>query len=348
MNPYFLIITGIVGVITQLFILKYVFVKKLRLNDQQFKIIYSRIQECKKITLNEELVIKTDNFPKLYSAVSFIKGIGLCFISKDERENKAGWDATTPLCDFYVLRWNYQKLKTLISSSYVNAEEIDVFINNNYLGSMVKDQNIVVRDIYFEIENDFKRINDGELQTTSALLYGIPGNGKTTFIRDIAKKYGWNIKYLDLNPQFTNQDIISATSFITDKTIILFEDFDSVFNNRELIKFKNNTEIQFSFDAILNLLDGVYRGKRRVAFFMTCNDLTKIDDAIKNRRSRMRHTINVGNPTEKEIEAIINNKRISCKLKGYSLDNIYDIKNYLELNGEEKTINRICNANKIL
>jgi len=344
MNPYLLILTGFIGVLSQLFILKYFFVKRLRLNEQHFKIIYNNVLKSPKIVINEELVVKTDNFPKLYSAIVKLKGIGLCYISKDERENKAGWEATTTLCDFYVLRWNFNKLKDVISSSYVNSEEIDVFINNTYLGSMVKKEDLKIRALYSEIEEDFKKIDKGEIQLTSALLYGLPGNGKTTMIRDIAKKYGWDIKYIDLNPNITNQEIISSTSFITDKTIILFEDFDSVFDNRELVKFKNNTEIKFSFDAILNLLDGIYQGKRRVAFFMTCNNIEKIDDAIKNRRSRMKHKIHVINPSQEEIDDVIKNNRISKHLSGYSLDNVYDIKNFLDLYGENKTIDKLKNT----
>lgn len=267
-------------------------------------------------------------------------------MSKNEREHKAGWTAFSTTCDLWVFRWRYKDLKKFISQSYVSTKEIDVFINDHYLGGILINKNVEIRDIYKEVENDFKLIEEGSLVTTSALLYGLPGNGKTSFIRNIASKYGWNVKYFDLDANTQNFDILAATTYVPDKTIILFEDFDSVFDNRKLIKFEKNTEIKFSFDAILNLLDGLYKGDKKVVFMMTCNDITKIDASIKNRRSRMKHKILVDKPDFKEIESIINNEKISYMLYDKSLDKVYNTKEYLNTYGEEKTIQKLTSDAK--
>jgi hypothetical protein len=51
-------------------------------------------------------------------------------------------------------------------------------------------------------------------------------------------------------------------SQITPNSIVLFEDFDNYFNGRECILGSGNTGIRFTFDIILNGLDGVYNTLR--------------------------------------------------------------------------------------
>jgi len=310
MNTYTIIITSILGFIGQILVLKYFIIKQVRINEQQFKIIYDKCIDKKKFVINEELTVDKKRPPSILSMISHIEGIGLFYLSKNEREHKAGWTAFSTTCELWVFRWNYKKVKAFISQSYVSTKEINVFINDHYLGGILINKDAQIRKIYSEIENDFKRIENGELATTSGLLYGLPGNGKTSFIRNIASKYGWNVKYFDLDANTQNFDILAATTYVPDKTIILFEDFDSVFENRKLIKFEKNTEIKFSFDAILNLLDGLYKGDKKIVFLMTCNDIDKIDSSIKDRRSRMKHKIYVDKPDYKEIDEIIGNKKI--------------------------------------
>ena len=44
-------------------------------------------------------------------------------------------------------------------------------------------------------------------------------------------------------------------------------------------------------------MDGVYNNYEQVAFFMTANDIEKIDDALKQRPSRFKYVRNFDNPS---------------------------------------------------
>ena len=129
---------------------------------------------------------------------------------------------------------------------------------------------------------------------TSALLYGLPGTGKTRLIKYFSLKYDLPIYSIYLNPEYNNLDILFMFSDIPKKCIVLFEDFDNYFDKRECI-MKNN-EVKFTYDVILSVLDGVYNEYNQVAFFMTCNDIEKVDKAIKERPSRMKYVREITGP----------------------------------------------------
>lgn len=343
MNLYSTILISLIGLISQILILKYVVVKKIRINNGQFKLLYSTLKEDKglKFIINEECTHDSNILPKVFCGIFRTKQVPIIYLNLDERINQAGWSSTTSICEIIIFRWKYEKLINIICKSHdLDTKIVNISINNHWLGELETDTNIEIDECYREIEDDLCLINEGKLFKTSVLLYGSPGNGKTSLVRDLAKKYGWNIHYLDITSDMKNENLLSLPASVPNKTLILMEDFDSVFDKRENIKFKNNTEIQFSFDAILNMLDGIFKGKNKVVFIMTANDISKIDSAIVNRRSRMKHKILVDNPSYKKILSITKNLELTKMLIGSSLDNVYNTYDYHELYGKEKTIEK--------
>jgi ATP-dependent 26S proteasome regulatory subunit len=157
---------------------------------------------------------------------------------------------------------------------------------------------------------------------SSALLYGLPGNGKTRLVKYFSLKYNLPIYSIYLNPEYNNLDILIMFSDIPEKCIVLFEDFDNYFNKRECI-MKNN-EVKFTFDVILSALDGVYNDYNQVFFFMTCNDIDKIDNSIKNRPSRMKFVKEITGPSySKRLEILEGDEELAKLTDGLTTDKVF-------------------------
>jgi chaperone BCS1 len=109
-------------------------------------------------------------------------------------------------------------------------------------------------------------------------LYGPPGTGKTSFVQAIAAELGLNICYLNLSG--TNMDDDTLNQMLNSspvKSIILLEDIDAIFVQRESMKKKRNQGVSFS--GLLNALDGVRSQEGRI-LIMTTNHREKLDPAL--------------------------------------------------------------------
>ncbi len=111
--------------------------------------------------------------------------------------------------------------------------------------------------------------------TLGWLLYGQPGNGKTTLARAIAEELRLPIYIYDL-ASMANDELINAWGEMQAHTpcVALFEDIDAVFNGRT-----NVANQELTFDCLLNCLDGVEQAEG-VFKIITTNDITKIDPAL--------------------------------------------------------------------
>jgi ATP-dependent 26S proteasome regulatory subunit len=142
--------------------------------------------------------------------------------------------------------------------------------------------------LWEDIEADAAGVFDGSKKKSGALLYGPPGNNKTFFVKYLACKYKVPIKIITFSPDHSNFDVMLMFSQITTRCIVLMEDFDNYFHGRKCILGSDNKNIKFTFDMILNGLDGVYNTYEQVFFIMTVNDIEKVDWALKNRPSRFK------------------------------------------------------------
>ena len=349
MNAIILLVSGI---LSQVLLFKYVIMKRVRIQQRHFQVLYKIAKSNKglKFVINEEFNSDQQGaLPAVYQGFFKLKGMFPFWMNMDERQNNTGYTSVTPICDVWIFRWDNNRLKELFTSKTVKciSEHVHVYVNDRWLGELITDENIEIDSQYEEIEKDFIRIADGEINKTSFILYGGPGNGKTSLIRNLAVKYGWNLQFFDINTDTVNVDIISLPSRSPDKTIILMEDFDTLFDKRTVLKYGAD-KVRFSFDAILNMMDGVYQNKGKVIYAMTANDVSKIDPAILDRPSRIKHKIEVTNPSSVAILRIVRDYEISQALEGSNLDYVYYIADFLKLNGKEKTLEKIKLMNKVV
>lgn len=105
------------------------------------------------------------------------------------------------------------------------------------------------------------------------LFYGRPGTGKTLFSRALAEHLNMPLIVFDL-ASMNNSEFIEAWSQILPKRIVLFEDFDAVFDKRKCIA---NDEL--TFDCILNAIDGVDK-KQGILTIVTTNYPERLDPAL--------------------------------------------------------------------
>jgi ATP-dependent 26S proteasome regulatory subunit len=86
--------------------------------------------------------------------------------------------------------------------------------------------------------------------------------------------------------------------------------------------------IKFTFDSILNCLDGVYNNYKKTIFIMTANDIEKIDTALKNRPSRFKFLMEFDNPSTEIRYNLINDW--AYETSGFNLDQIFKMKQLKE------------------
>lgn len=313
--------------------LKYFLIVELRVDENYYKIIYDEAKRINiQIILHEEF---TDGFRYPIEFRCFCKvDEYFIYLNHFERLLNAGWVGKDYATNLVCFRWNYSGLKSFLQElNYKNTDiPVDVIIpySSDRIGSIKKNINEPIAcmqsdcDFINLFESDLDKMHRGEMDKTGAILYGSPGNGKTFFIKYIATKHDLPVKVVSFNPDWTNHDILNLFSQVSSKCIVLFEDFDNYFDGRNcLIKSDN---IKFTFDTILNCFDGVYNNYKHVVFFMTVNDINKVDKAIKNRPSRFRYVVEFVNPDFDTRMKILENKILAEETEGLNLDQVFFVK----------------------
>lgn len=238
---------------------------------------------------------------------------------------------------FYTLSGtNKKKIKQLVEDIYQkynsDHDQIKVFVSDMY-GSW----NIVKRikgkplegiilneEIHSKLVQDLEEfVGDREWYDRlnipykrGYLLYGPPGNGKTSLSVAIASRHKRNIYCLDINKLRDDQTLRYAFQNLQPNSLLLIEDIDAAFQNREVaardVGAGRKTPVHtITFACLLNCLDGVYY-KDGLVTLMTTNHLSKLDEALI-RPGRMDMRVEINNPTVVEVEAYIS-RFFSCKI----------------------------------
>lgn len=317
-------------------VFKYILLIDTRVDTNTFKTLYDLCKNEKKIIIHEE--ITTENrHPISFSAFCFFKGAPWFYLDRNERLMQAGWHGKDHVTTITCFRWRYNKLKhyILFKINHMQLDTIGVPVQlmlpygTDKIGSLKKSypEPIVEDYLWMDFDKEVMEVASGQREKTSALLYGLPGNGKTSFVKYLSTKYKLPIMILTLDPEFNNHDLLLLFSQIPKKCIVLLEDFDNYFHGRKCIMGGENKFVKFTFDIILNGLDGVYTTYENVVFIMTVNDINKVDSALKNRPSRFKYTRHFDNPN-----FYVRNKLLSKdwaeKSDGLNLDQIFRLKEY--------------------
>jgi chaperone BCS1 len=127
------------------------------------------------------------------------------------------------------------------------------------------------------------------------LLYGPPGNGKSSLVMAVASELNLDVCVLNLSTSgMTDEKIIEQFTNLPEKAILLIEDIDCIFHSREK---KEGAEC-ITFSGLLNAIDGVLAGDNRI-LFLTTNHKEKLDPAlIRPGRCDVHMLIDNATPTQ--------------------------------------------------
>lgn len=274
-------------------------------------------------------------YPNVFEAFVFMNSIPF-FFSRNERLMTAGWKGKEDLSTIAYFRWQRASVERMLKEGCAdNSIPISALSvgSEDRLGALTPDPNIVPylnRGSYEDMEEEVKMVLDGRSKKTGLLLHGSPGNGKTQFVKYIARKYSIPIYVVYLRPDYDNYDIARMFSEIPRRCIVLLEDFDNYFDGRECSM--KNDQVRFTFDSIINALDGVHNDYSGVVFMMTANDIDKIDDSLKKRPSRFKIVREFRCPDLELRNRILKDPDLASSLEGVSLDVVFS-----RLNSASKT-----------
>ena len=135
------------------------------------------------------------------------------------------------------------------------------------------------------------------------LLYGPPGNGKSSFVKALAGHFGVNIYCIALSSMMLSDNaLMSLFSKVPEHGILLIEDIDSLLKVNRNEKTKSSDSIEDimkgtnSIAGLLNLIDGAIAPEGRI-LFMTTNRPEQLDEALV-RPGRIDRQFEIGNATQ--------------------------------------------------
>lgn len=173
-----------------------------------------------------------------------------------------------------------RRLAIYIPDSYSSGEWMRTRVGNRRPLSSVILREGVVEDLRADLESFFegqaKYARLGIPWRRGYLLYGPPGTGKTSLVTALASDLQLNICTFSLaSPIITDEKIHALLASIPRRSILLIEDVDAFFNQREAV----HDEVKLSFAGFLNALDGVATQEGSV-LFMTTNHPERLDPAL--------------------------------------------------------------------
>ena len=214
------------------------------------------------------------------------------------------------------------------SVKYISIKQYDIQFNKWTQLSQLKKRSInsvfLDKDQVNNLKSDIDKFLDSEKiydkygipYKRNYLLYGIPGTGKTSLIFSIASELNMGVSIFSFVPGIDDSIFMKCVNSIPPNSILLLEDIDGVFINRE--KDYNNKSM-ISFSGILNTLDGVGR-KDKLITFMTTNYKEQLDHALM-RPGRIDYKLEFTYATQYQIskmfDLFINNDKQKKEFLNY-------------------------------
>lgn len=244
----------------------------------------------------------------------------LCFVDRSYRVDGQKMTMNTSIRVFFASKKKFMKkledavndavakaIEATYSSSYVNV------FSSSAIGQKMKRSlgSIFTKDnVHMELFNSIKSFIDSKdvykklnyPYNYCALLYGVPGSGKTSTILAIASELKRDIHYINIS-QTSIDNVLKILNDNPGSSIYVFEDIDAVSykgaNARETDDSKDNdhtpkddklaSAFGISLSDLLNMTDGLLASDGTICLFTT-NHIEKLDPAFL-RAGRMNKTI---------------------------------------------------------
>jgi len=308
----------------------------IRIRGHRASVLFDMVrQEGRFFKIKEEFC--DDAIPKEFRAIGFLKGI-MFYIDITERMLQAGFAGTDSIINVTLARWRVNKFKNMILTQKIINTEIPIYIMQSWDAEkigVVKAPKIfypsVYGDVYNQIDQYIQNVISGQMDKTGTILHGPPGNGKSLLVKHFSCKYNLPIYLLSLMRDLDNHSLIRMFARAKGPGIVLVEDFDTTYEGRKCLI----EEAKFTFDTLLNVIDGAYSNNEKLIYFMTANHIDRIDFALKCRPSRFRVVVEVQNPSQdvcgKILEKYQNNvHKTSIVEGGYTMDIVMFAKEMLD------------------
>lgn len=147
-------------------------------------------------------------------------------------------------------------------------------------------------------------IRRGIVRKLTIMLDGIPGMGKTTFVRLIASKLKCNLGVINLSAM-TNEGLQGVFRSMPSNTIVVMEDIDCTACTAERGAETGGDvkDDRVTLGTLLNVLDGLGTNSEQIVV-LTTNHYERLDPALL-RRGRVDHRVTFGAPTHAQLSAYV-------------------------------------------
>lgn len=277
---------------------KPIFFMEFSLSQQQvYDLVGKIITNGKFLFVKNKEIVDKDNIPIKVEALCFYKVP--FYLSSQEVFLNAGDTASTlsakawvprPLTNVFENLLKYNKSQ---NDNSVDVRYLESFAHTNITNIPASEcpDPLLPGEKYKHIVGDIKKYI-AENKKIGLILHGPPGNGKSYFIRWLAKELNVPISIPVMDNYIHDTQFTKMFVRVKKPSIILMEDFDSIFDGRKAVL--EDQELRFS--AVLNVLDGLVAPSGSLIFIITTNHINKIDPALKDRPSRFKYIIKFDNP----------------------------------------------------
>lgn len=201
----------------------------------------------------------------------------------------------------------------------VKTEAMQLDINANYNDDFV--------EVHETIESHLQSDQSGII-----LLHGIPGTGKTSYIKHLITQFE-DVSFIYVQNEFINRLLDPEfISFLLDhrNAVLVVEDAEKVITSRE---YSNESSV---VSTILQLTDGLFSDYMNIKIICTFNtEISKIDQALM-RKGRMIASYDFKKLSEEKTNQLLKEQGHSPADEAMTLANIFNYQNPSFTDTEEK------------